>query len=378
MKRRESGPMPDGQRADGGTTMPLRWSKMTPGSGDRCKAMLDDIAVLTGGEVIAEDIGIKLENVTRDILGNAKKVLIDRENITTVGGAGEKQDLAVRCNQIRAQVEETTSDYDREKPQERLAKLAGGVAIIYVGGSTEIEVTERKKRVDDGLHATRAAVEEGIVPGSGVALARASMALAKLNAENDDQRVGIEIVRKAAKMPLRQIAENAAADGAVIFGKSSIGASTTGASMPKPASSRTWSRPESSIPPKPYGPRVQHAASVGSLLITTETMVAERRKRERPAVDRPAAMAWVTWTSEMAEQDRPDLAFDAMTARLLRREVSRRAREELNTTSRPSLEPLLARISAEAIADGKEARRRVGLGVYLVCKLHRGSYGSLG
>src|ERR1700678_1953072 len=190
-----------------------------PGFGDRRKAMLEDIAILTGGTVISADLGIKLESVTLAMLGTAKKVLIDKENTTIVEGAGKKADIQGRCTQIRAQVEETTSDYDKEKLQERLAKLAGGVAIIRVGGSTEVEVKERKDRVDDGLHATRAAVEEGIVPGGGVALARASLILAKLKADNDDQRFGIEIVRKALQAPLRQIAENAGEDGAVIAGK---------------------------------------------------------------------------------------------------------------------------------------------------------------
>src|SRR6202041_3301534 len=168
-----------------------------PGFGDRRKAMLEDIAVLTHGDLISEDLGIKLENVTLPMLGTAKKVLIDKDNTTIVEGSGKKADIAARCNQIRAQIEETTSDYDKEKLQERLAKLAGGVAIIRVGGASEVEVKERKDRVDDGLHATRAAVEEGIVPGGGVALARASLILAKLKADNDDQRVGIDIVRKA-------------------------------------------------------------------------------------------------------------------------------------------------------------------------------------
>src|SRR5204862_5327889 len=190
-----------------------------PGFGDRRKAMLQDIAVLTGGQAISEDLGIKLENVALNMLGRAKKVTIDKENTTIVGGAGKKSDIEGRITQIKAQIEETTSDYDREKLQERLAKLAGGVAVIRVGGSTEVEVKERKDRVDDGLHATRAAVEEGIVPGGGVALARAGQVLAKLNAENDDQRFGIEIVRKALQWPLRQIAENAGEDGAVISGK---------------------------------------------------------------------------------------------------------------------------------------------------------------
>ena len=190
-----------------------------PGFGDRRKAMLEDIAILTGGQVISEDLGIKLETVTLAMLGKAKKVLIEKENTTIVEGAGKKDDIKGRCNQIRAQVEETTSDYDREKLQERLAKLAGGVAVIRVGGSTEVEVKERKDRVDDALHATRAAVEEGIVPGGGVPLARASLILSKLKADNDDQRFGIEIVRKAIQTPLRQIAENAGEDGAVIAGK---------------------------------------------------------------------------------------------------------------------------------------------------------------
>src|SRR6201746_1719534 len=190
-----------------------------PGFGDRRKAMLEDIAVLTGGQVISEDLGIKLENVTLAMLGQAKRVLIEKENTTVIEGAGSSEGIKGRVEQIRAQVEETTSDYDREKLQERLAKLAGGVAVIRVGGSTEVEVKERKDRVDDALHATRAAVAEGIVPGGGVALARASLVLAKLKADNDDQRVGIEIIRKAALAPLRQIAENAGEDGAVISGK---------------------------------------------------------------------------------------------------------------------------------------------------------------
>src|ERR1700729_2548604 len=190
-----------------------------PGFGDRRKAMLDDIAVLTGGQVISEELGIKLENVTLEMLGKAKKVLIDKENTTIVEGSGKKADIAARCNQIRAQIEETTSDYDKEKLQERLAKLAGGVAIIRVGGASEVEVKERKDRVDDGLHATRAAVEEGIVPGGGVALARASLVLKDLKGDNDDQRFGIEVVRKALQSPMRQISENAGEDGAVICGK---------------------------------------------------------------------------------------------------------------------------------------------------------------
>ncbi len=190
-----------------------------PGFGDRRKAMLEDIAILTGGQVISEDLGIKLETVTLAMLGRAKRVIMEKENTTVVEGAGNADDIKGRCNQIRAQVEETTSDYDREKLQERLAKLAGGVAVIRVGGATEVEVKERKDRVDDALHATRAAVEEGIVPGGGVALARASLILAQLKPLNEDQKLGIEIVRKAVQTPLRQIAENAGEDGAVIAGK---------------------------------------------------------------------------------------------------------------------------------------------------------------
>ena len=190
-----------------------------PGFGDRRKAILEDIAILTGGQVISEDLGIKLETVTLPMLGRAKRVVIEKENTTIIEGVGKKDDITGRVNQIRAQIEETTSDYDREKLQERLAKLAGGVAVIRVGGASEVEVKERKDRVDDALHATRAAVEEGIVPGGGVALARASLVLAKLKADNEDQRVGIDIIRRAIQVPLRQIAENAGEDGAVIAGK---------------------------------------------------------------------------------------------------------------------------------------------------------------
>ncbi len=190
-----------------------------PGFGDRRKAMLQDIAVLTGGQAISEDLGIKLENVTLNMLGRAKKVTIDKENTTIVGGAGKKSDIEGRIAQIKAQIEETTSDYDREKLQERLAKLAGGVAVIRVGGATEVEVKERKDRVDDAMHATRAAVEEGILPGGGVALLRAGEALKKIRTHNDDQKTGVEIVRKAIQAPARQIAINAGEDGSVIVGK---------------------------------------------------------------------------------------------------------------------------------------------------------------
>ncbi len=258
-----------------------------PGFGDRRKAMLDDIAVLTDGQVISEDLGIKLENVTLDMLGNAKKVLIEKENTTIVEGSGKKQDIVARCNQIRAQIEETTSDYDREKLQERLAKLAGGVAIIRVGGSTEVEVKERKDRVDDGLHATRAAVEEGIVPGGGVALARASLVLAKLNAENDDQRVGIEIVRKAVQMPLRQIVENAGEDGAVISGKVLDKADYNWGFDAQTGEFKDMVKAGIIDPTKVVRSALQHAASIGSLMITTEAMVAERPDRRAAASGPP-------------------------------------------------------------------------------------------
>jgi chaperonin GroEL len=190
-----------------------------PGFGDRRKAMLEDIAILTGGQVISEDLGIKLESVNLAMLGSAKKVLITKEETTVVDGAGKKKEIEGRCTQIRAQVEETSSDYDREKLQERLAKLAGGVAVIRVGGATEIEVKERKDRVEDAMNATRAAVEEGIVPGGGVALLYATKVLEKLSTANDDQKVGIDIVRRALQTPVRQIAENAGVDGAVVAGK---------------------------------------------------------------------------------------------------------------------------------------------------------------
>jgi chaperonin GroEL len=250
-----------------------------PGFGDRRRAMLDDIAVLTKGQVISEELGIKLENVTLDMLGKAKKVLIDKENTTVVEGAGKKADIVGRCTQIRAQIEETTSDYDREKLQERLAKLAGGVAIIRVGGSTEIEVKERKDRVDDGLHATRAAVEEGIVPGGGVALARASLILSKLNAENEDQRVGIEIVRKAVQMPLRQIAENAGEDGAVISGKILDKDQYNWGFDAQTGEFKDLVKAGIIDPTKVVRSALQHAASIGSLIITTQAMVAERQEK---------------------------------------------------------------------------------------------------
>ena len=254
-----------------------------PGFGDRRKAMLEDIAILTGGQVISEDLGIKLETVTLAMLGKAKKILIEKENTTIVEGAGKKADITGRVNQIRAQIEDTTSDYDREKLQERLAKLAGGVAVIRVGGSSEVEVKERKDRVDDALHATRAAVEEGIVPGGGVALARASLVLAKLKAENDDQRVGIDIVRKAALSPMRQIAENAGEDGAVISGKV---LEKDDYNWGFDAQTGTYTNMVKSgiiDPTKVVRAALQNAASVASLLITTEAMIADRAEPAAPA-----------------------------------------------------------------------------------------------
>jgi chaperonin GroEL len=255
-----------------------------PGFGDRRKAMLEDLAVLTKGEVISEDLGIKLENVTLAMLGTAKKVLIDKENTTIVEGAGKKGDIQARCAQIRAQVEETTSDYDKEKLQERLAKLAGGVAIIRVGGASESEVKERKDRVDDALHATRAAVEEGIVPGGGVALARASQILLKLKSDNDDQRVGIEIVRRAALTPLRQIAANGGEDGAVISGKTLEKDEYNYGFDAQTGVFKDLVKAGIIDPTKVVRCALQNAASIGGLMITTEAMVGDH-------VDPPAEAA---------------------------------------------------------------------------------------
>jgi chaperonin GroEL len=253
-----------------------------PGFGDRRKAMLEDIAILTGGQVISEDLGIKLESVTLNMLGRAKTVLIEKENTTIVEGAGSTEDIRGRCNQIRAQIEETTSDYDREKLQERLAKLAGGVAIIRVGGSTEVEVKERKDRVDDGLHATRAAVEEGIVPGGGVALARASLVLSKLTAVNDDQRFGIEIVRKAVLTPMRQIAENAGEDGAVVSGHVLDRDEYNWGFDAQTGDFKDLVAAGIIDPTKVVRTALQNAASVAGLLVTTEAMVAERPEKAAP------------------------------------------------------------------------------------------------
>ncbi|MCB8882527.1 chaperonin GroEL [Acidisoma cellulosilytica] len=251
-----------------------------PGFGDRRKAMLEDIAILTGGQVISEDLGIKLETVTLAMLGRAKKVLIEKENTTIIEGVGKKEDIAGRCSQIRAQVEETTSDYDREKLQERLAKLAGGVAVIRVGGSTEVEVKERKDRVDDALHATRAAVEEGIVPGGGVALTRASTVLVGVKGDNSDQTFGIEIVRKAIQTPLRQIAENAGADGAVIAGKILEKDEYNWGYDAQTGEFKDLVVAGIIDPAKVVRTALQDAASVAGLLVTTEAMVAERPEKK--------------------------------------------------------------------------------------------------
>src|SRR3989475_1042314 len=253
-----------------------------PGFGDRRKAMLQDIAVLTGGQAISEDLGIKLENVTLAMLGKAKKVMIDKENTTIVNGAGKKADIEARVNQIKAQIEETTSDYDREKLQERLAKLAGGVAVIRVGGATEVEVKERKDRVDDAMHATRAAVEEGSHPGGGVALLRATKALDKLKGENEDQRHGVEMVKKALSWPARQIAINAGEDGSVIVGK--IQDNDTYAFGFDAQNGKFENLVSKGIidPTKVVRTALQDAASIAGLLITTEAMVAEKPKKETP------------------------------------------------------------------------------------------------
>ncbi|MDQ0563578.1 chaperonin GroEL [Rhizobium mesoamericanum] len=251
-----------------------------PGFGDRRKAMLEDIAILTGGTVISEDLGIKLENVTLNMLGRAKKVAIEKENTTIVDGAGSKSEISGRVAQIKAQIEETTSDYDREKLQERLAKLAGGVAVIRVGGSTEVEVKEKKDRVDDALHATRAAVEEGILPGGGVALLRSIKALDSVETANADQRVGVDIVRRATEAPVRQIAENAGAEGSLIVGKL----------RERSEFSYGWNAQTGQFgdlfaqgvidPAKVVRTALQDASSIAGLLVTTEAMIAEKPKKD--------------------------------------------------------------------------------------------------
>jgi chaperonin GroEL len=254
-----------------------------PGFGDRRKAMLEDIATLTGGQVISEDLGIKLENVTLDMLGTAKRVEIAKETTTIVDGSGSKDDIEGRVNQIKAQIEETTSDYDREKLQERLAKLAGGVAVIKVGGATEVEVKERKDRVDDALNATRAAVEEGIVPGGGVALLRAAASL-KAKGDNPDQQAGINLVRRALQEPVRQIAQNAGDEGSVVVGKILENASENYGYNAQTSEYGDMIQMGIVDPVKVVRTALQDAASVASLLITTEAMIAELPKEPAPAM----------------------------------------------------------------------------------------------
>ncbi len=264
-----------------------------PGFGDRRKAMLEDIAILSGGQVISEDLGIKLENVTLDMLGRAKRVRIEKETTTIIDGAGKKDDIKGRCAQIKAQIEETTSDYDKEKLQERLAKLAGGVAVIKVGGSTEVEVKERKDRVDDALNATRAAVEEGVVAGGGVALLRAKKAVDALTSSNPDIQAGIKIVSKALEAPVRQIVENSGVEGSIVVGKL----------LEKSGNYGFNAQTEEYVdmvaagiidPTKVVRVALQDAASVASILITTEAMIAEKPK-DKPSWACPAAAAWAAW-----------------------------------------------------------------------------------
>ena len=255
-----------------------------PGFGDRRKAMLEDIAILTGGTMIAEDLGIKLENVTIQMLGRAKRVRIEKENTTIINGVGAKKDIEGRISQIKAQIEETTSDYDKEKLQERLAKLAGGVAVIRVGGATEVEVKEKKDRVDDALNATRAAVEQGILPGGGVALLRAKIAVSKLRSENADEQAGISIVLKALEAPIRQIAENAGNEGSIVVGKISDNKSQTYGFNAQTEEYVDMIEAGIVDPAKVVRTALQDAASVAGLLITTEAMIGDKPKKEAPAM----------------------------------------------------------------------------------------------
>lgn len=254
-----------------------------PGFGDRRKAMLEDMAILTGGQVISEDLGIKLENVTLDMLGTAKKVRIDKDNTTIIDGAGKKKDIEARCAQIRAQIEETSSDYDREKLQERLAKLAGGVAVIRVGGATEVEVKERKDRVDDAMHATRAAVEEGIIAGGGAALLYAIRAIEKVRVANDDQRRGVDIVRKALESPIRQIVDNAGMDGSVVVGKLMDQKDTNHGYDAQKGEYVDMVKAGIIDPTKVVRTALENAASVAGLLITTEAMICDKPEKKAPA-----------------------------------------------------------------------------------------------
>jgi chaperonin GroEL len=257
-----------------------------PGFGERRKAILEDIAVLTGGEVVSDELGLKLEHVTLEMLGRAKRVIITKDDTTIVDGAGARAEIEVRCNQIRTQIKETNSDYDREKLQERLARLCGGIAVIRVGGATEVEVKEKKDRVDDALHATKAAVEEGVVPGGGVALLYASRALDGLNTENDDQKVGIDIMRRAVKTPVRQIAENAGVDGSVVVGKLLDQDDPAFGFDAQTGEYRNLVQAGVVDPTKVVRTALQEAASVAGLLITTEAMIAEKA-RPAPAGHAP-------------------------------------------------------------------------------------------
>ncbi len=253
-----------------------------PGFGDRRKAMLEDISILTAGQMISEDLGIKLETVTLQMLGRAKKVRIEKENTTIIDGAGKKKDIEARVSQIKAQIEETTSDYDREKLQERLAKLAGGVAVIRVGGATEVEVKEKKDRVDDALNATRAAVEEGILPGGGVALLRALSSVKSIKTQNDDQKTGVEIVRKAIMAPARQIVDNAGDDGAVVIGKLLESKDYSFGYNAQTGEYGDMVKSGIIDPAKVVRTAIQDAASIAGLLITTEAMIAELPKKDAP------------------------------------------------------------------------------------------------
>jgi len=253
-----------------------------PGFGDRRKAMLEDISILTAGQMISEDLGIKLETVTLNMLGRAKKVRIEKENTTIIDGAGKKKDIEGRVAQIKAQIEETTSDYDREKLQERLAKLAGGVAVIRVGGATEVEVKEKKDRVDDALNATRAAVEEGILPGGGVALLRALNSVKSIKTQNDDQKTGVEIVRKAIAAPARQIVDNAGDDGAVVIGKLLESKDYAWGYNAQTGEYGDLVKAGIIDPTKVVRTAIQDAASIAGLLITTEAMIAETPKKDAP------------------------------------------------------------------------------------------------
>jgi chaperonin GroEL len=258
-----------------------------PGFGDRRKAMLEDIAVVTGGQVISEDLGIKLENVKLNMLGSAKNVKIDKDNTTIIDGAGKKADIQARVNQIKAQIEETTSDYDKEKLQERLAKLAGGVAVIRVGGATEVEVKERKDRVDDALNATKAAVEEGIIPGGGTALLYAIKALKDVTGENDDQNQGIAIVRRAIQYPIRQIVSNAGQEASIVVGKLAEQKSNTYGYNAQTGEYQDFIEAGIIDPTKVVRVALQNAASVAGLLITTEAMITDRPKKESAPMGGP-------------------------------------------------------------------------------------------